>query len=358
MSAAAFNPTIDFLTAHGFDIVLISPADDPAEAVVSHQGGFAIRVIRDPPEPIAPPTIRILLDERDLAEAGPTKTAPNGIRLTYAPAAVRLVTPPTSIAHLLVTRPPGEEEEAPAGRAGMLYRDLVPDRLGGALIASRILIPHAGPVPDYVHHHLVRFQMIFCRKGWVRVVYEGQGPEFVLEEGDCVLQPSGIRHRVLESSEGMEVVELSAPAVHATFGDPTTNLPSDGPVDKERTWGGQRFVRFVDREAAWIESAEVLGLEVKDSGVGDASGGVVGLRVVRAKEQAKALVSHVGEMVFLFVLDGRVSLGAELVGASGCFVVPPAKEYAMEIEAGTRLLEVTVPAGLSYAKATHEGPSR
>ncbi len=65
----------------------------------------------------------------------------------------------------------------------------------------------------------VRFQMIFCAKGWVRVVYEDQGKfkpiqsdlnqifnlwlilkgdSFIMNAGDCVLQPPRIRHRVLE----------------------------------------------------------------------------------------------------------------------------------------------------------------
>ena len=48
-----------------------------------------------------------------------------------------------------------------AGRAGMVYRDLIPDRLGGAFIASHITIPEGGPVPDYVHHH----DISVCTKG-------------------------------------------------------------------------------------------------------------------------------------------------------------------------------------------------
>ena len=38
------------------------------------------------------------------------------------------------------------------GRAGMRYRDLIPGRLGGSIIASHIRIPDAGPVPDYALH--------------------------------------------------------------------------------------------------------------------------------------------------------------------------------------------------------------
>ncbi len=61
------------------------------------------------------------------------------------------------------------------GRAGMEYRDLVPGRCSGRLIASHIRIPDGGPVPDYVHFHHVDFQIIFCVRGWGRVVYEDQG---------------------------------------------------------------------------------------------------------------------------------------------------------------------------------------
>ena len=106
-----------------------------------------------------------------------------------------------------------------AGRAGMLYRDLLPSRQGGRFIASHIRIPDAGSVPDEVHFHNVRFQLIFCVAGWARLVYEDQGDEFILNAGDCVLQPPTIRHRVLESSGGLEVVEVTCPAEHQTWFD-------------------------------------------------------------------------------------------------------------------------------------------
>ena len=71
----------------------------------------------------------------------------------------------------------------------MLYRDLIPDRLGGsAIVASHIRIAEGGPVGDSVHFHRVGFQLIFCYRGWVEVVYEDQGPPFVLRAGDCVIQ--------------------------------------------------------------------------------------------------------------------------------------------------------------------------
>ena len=112
-----------------------------------------------------------------------------------------------------------KEEDANAwgvGRAGMLYRDLASSRLGGAFIASHIRIPDGGPVPDVVHFHSVSFQLIFCQQGWVDVVYEDQGPPIKLTRGDCVIQPPGIRHRVLKASKGLEVVEIGLPAEHLT----------------------------------------------------------------------------------------------------------------------------------------------
>ena len=102
------------------------------------------------------------------------------------------------------------------GRAGMEYRDLIPSRLGGSIIASHIRIPDGGPVPDMVHFHSVGFQLIYCYKGWVDLVYEDQGPPFRLHAGNCVIQPPEIRHRVLFASENIEVIEIGVPAEHVT----------------------------------------------------------------------------------------------------------------------------------------------
>jgi quercetin dioxygenase-like cupin family protein len=107
----------------------------------------------------------------------------------------------------------------------MEYRDLIPGRLGGRVAASHIRLPEGGVVPDYVHYHKIGFQMIYCWRGKVKVVYEDFGDPFWLEPGDCVLQPPEIRHRVLENAAGTEVIELSSPAVHETWADHETDLP-------------------------------------------------------------------------------------------------------------------------------------
>ena len=127
------------------------------------------------------------------------------------------------------------------GRAGMEYRDLIPGRIGGKAIASHIRLMTGGEVSDYVHYHKVDFQMIYCLKGRIKVVYEDQGPPFWLETGDCVVQPPEIRHRVLECTAGAEVLEVSMPAEHETWVDHEMSLPNET-VNPEREFNGQRFV--------------------------------------------------------------------------------------------------------------------
>ena len=168
----------------------------------------------------------------------------------------------------------------------MRYRDLIPDRWGGRFISSLISIPGGGPVPDYVHFHKIRFQLIFVKDGWVRVVYEDQGEPFVLERGDCVIQPPEIRHRVLEASPGLEVVEIGCPAEHETIADWSTELPN-GVGDPDRMWDGQRFVRHVAADAASPSLANA-GWEFCETGVGAATSGLAGVRVAASERHHRS----------------------------------------------------------------------
>ena len=202
------------------------------------------------------------------------------------------------------------EDEWGTGRAGMQYRDLIPDRCGGRIVASHIRIPIGGPVPDYVHHHDVQFQMIYCYKGWVKVVYEDQGPPFVMQAGDCVLQPPHIRHRVLECSDNMEVIEVTSPAEHETLVDHDTALPTKA-VNPDRDFGGQRFVHHESKKAKW-RPGPVDGFESRDCGIGNATEGLANAQVIRpiAKTQAVLATQRV-ELLFNFVLQGAATMQRE-----------------------------------------------
>jgi quercetin dioxygenase-like cupin family protein len=292
---------IEDLERSGFRLDLIYPADDPHTAVLS-RGGDSVRLTT---RPDAPPPTDIL-----------PRFAPEFV-LTRAGAS------------------PGE------GRAGMLYRDLIPSRLGGRYIASHISIPEGGPVADWVHFHRVAFQMIYVRCGWVRAVYEGQGDSFVMRQSDLVLQPPRIRHRVLESSDGLEVVEISAPALHATFADHEFELP--GGDDPDRLFGGQRFLRHVAAESPWTP---FNGGEAQETAMAEATGGLAEVRTVRSGEgTAIELPAHRGELVFGFVLDGAATLdfrGRHGLQAADAFVVPPSEAWRLtERSPDLRLLHVT-----------------
>ena len=236
----------------------------------------------------------------------------------------------------------------------MQYRDLIPGRLGGRYIASHIRIPDGGPVADYVHFHQVRFQMIYCKKGWVRVVYEDQGEPFVLHAGDCVLQPPAIRHRVLEASPGLEVIEISGPSEHETFREHAITLPTEQ-VDPRRRFGDQRFVRHIAVEANWRDAPEA-GFEFRDTGISDATDGMACARVLRAKRGSASTKGSPGKQfnqrpfLFLQVLEGSLELASDAVGthtlrAGDACVIPNGSDYAITAGQSCELLEVAVEQG-------------
>jgi len=338
--------TLAFFTDRlGFRVAAIYPADDPSVAVVS---GFGLRVELRRGGGGAPGVLRLLVtNPADFAGGVSELIAPNGTRVEIVDADPPLVVPPVVPSFVLSEN--GDRAEWGTGRAGMRYRDLVPDRQGGTFIASHIQIPGGGPVPDYVHFHKVRFQMIYCYKGWVRVVYEDQGPPFVMQAGDCVLQPPRIRHRVLESSPGLEVIEIGCPANHETLADQDLELPTST-LRPERDFGGQRFVRHVAADAAW-QPFRLDGFECRDTGIAAATGGIAAVRVARPRATpAKSRYRHDADFLFTFVLSGSLTLdvdgrGARAVGAATSFVLPPGDFYALlDCSSDLELLEVALPA--------------
>ena len=253
----------------------IFPADDPSVAVFS---GYGLRVRVQKDAETVPGLLRILCDDPMLIAGGQTHlTAPNGTRIEIAALAPPVVMPP--IAHEFVMRRMADQAPWVIGRAGMHYRDLIPSRLGGSIIASHIRIPGGGPVPDMVHFHSVGFQLIYCYKGWVDLVYEDQGPPFRLEAGNCVIQPPEIRHRVLFASEDLEVIEIGVPAEHITTIDHSMDLPTQH-IRPDRLFEGQRFVHYKANETEW-RPFRLPGFVARDTMICAHTGAVAGVQVVK-----------------------------------------------------------------------------
>jgi quercetin dioxygenase-like cupin family protein len=342
------QPTLEFFTKRlGFRVDAIFPADAPATAELSGHG-LVLRL--EPGDGDAPGehlTLRVRSDHPESFAAGDSVlVAPNGTRVELVDASPALVLPP--VQQSLVIARMRDDASWGVGRAGMEYRDIIPGRQGGRFIGSHIRITTDGLVPDYVHYHKVRFQMIYCHRGWVRLVYEDQGDPFVLEAGDCVLQPPEIRHRVLESGGGLEVIELGCPAEHETLADHTMPLPT-GRIDPDKDFGGQRFVRHDASEASW-HPWRFEGFEYRDIGIGAATGGLAGVRVARpAGRDHTPPTSHDAEFVFGFVLGGSCTLvcdGHDPVDLldGDTFVIPAGMVHALSgCSPDLELLDVTLP---------------
>ena len=335
-----------FVDRLGFKIETIFPADDPRVAVVFGYG-VTLRLQRDAAvrEPVNAATLRLVSSDPAIG-GGMDFTAPNGMTVSLLPPQPGYHLPD---GHQSFVFTPGGDADWGVGRAGMQYRDLIPDRLGGRFIASHIRIPDGGPVPDYVHFHKVRFQMIFCYKGWVRLVYEDQGEPFIMKAGDCVLQPPEIRHRVLECSDAFEVVEIGCPAEHPTMVEHGFDLPTPS-VRADRDFSGQCFVFHQADGAAWAPW-RMAGFSERAFGMDSATQGLAEARVVRADAPGThaGLGTHDGEFQFVFVMAGGANLsrdGAshEVLKPCDSFVIPAGEAFRFEdVSDGFEFLEVTLP---------------
>ena len=97
-------------------------------------------------------------------------------------------------------------------RAFFEYRDLgMTDSTAGKAIAHVVKAKPGMHAEPKWHVHDVQFQMYYVLKGWARFEYEGVG-EVLVEPGDCVHQPPGIRHREIAHSDDLEILEIVLPA--------------------------------------------------------------------------------------------------------------------------------------------------
>jgi mannose-6-phosphate isomerase-like protein (cupin superfamily) len=145
----------------------------------------------------------------------------------------------------------------------------------------------------------------------------------------------------------LEVLEVSSPAEHPTMVEHAFTLPT-AVVAPDRDFGGQRFVRHRLADATWAPWRGAM-FEAADTGIGAATGGLAGVRTVRAVEAGATsdTTRHDDRLVLWFVEDGSAVLHldeeARPFARDDAVAVPPGVEFRLaDASADLRLVEVTL----------------
>jgi len=105
-------------------------------------------------------------------------------------------------------------EWVPGLRKIFEYRDLgIEDGTNGNYVAH-VIRANGEEEQDQIHDwhlHECNFQMVYILQGWVTFEYEGVGRR-TLRAGDCVNQLPRLRHREVECSSDLEMLEIVSPA--------------------------------------------------------------------------------------------------------------------------------------------------
>jgi uncharacterized RmlC-like cupin family protein len=93
------------------------------------------------------------------------------------------------------------------------YRDLGVAAATSGLCQAHVIrfVPPCTNEVRKRHVHKAELQLVYVLKGWMKNEFEGHG-EQMMSAGSCWLQPSGIKHTVLDYSADCEVLEIIVPA--------------------------------------------------------------------------------------------------------------------------------------------------
>jgi hypothetical protein len=130
--------TAFFVDRCGGRLESITPADSPSNVTIRVGDARICLRLAAADRPIS-----LIISGQGIEQAA-SVTAPNGTFVEFRPHIVGLDVPPSVPSRSIVRA----GDDFGVGRAGMHYRDLLPDRWGGRFIASHILIPEGGEVPD------------------------------------------------------------------------------------------------------------------------------------------------------------------------------------------------------------------
>jgi uncharacterized RmlC-like cupin family protein len=139
-----------------------------------------------------------------------TTRAPTTRKVAAAPKVTSVAPVPQSF---VVNHLNDADFKADGLRPYALYRDLGIAAATSGLCQAHV-IRFVPPCTDEVrkrHLHETELQLVYVLQGWIKNEFEGHG-EQMMSAGSCWLQPSGIRHTVLDYSADCEVLEIIIPA--------------------------------------------------------------------------------------------------------------------------------------------------
>ena len=99
-------------------------------------------------------------------------------------------------------------------RAIFEYRDLGIEAGTNGDYVAHVIRANGSEEGDQIHDwhvHDCRFQMVYILQGWATFEYEGVGLR-TLRAGDCINQVPLLRHREVECSADLEILEIVSPA--------------------------------------------------------------------------------------------------------------------------------------------------
>ncbi len=92
------------------------------------------------------------------------------------------------------------------------YRPLGLKELTGGKVGAHVIRAVPGQHPDAPRHsHALEFQFVYVLKGWAIFEYEGYG-QHKLVAGSTVYQPPGVKHKEIDHSDDLELIEITMPA--------------------------------------------------------------------------------------------------------------------------------------------------
>ncbi len=113
---------------------------------------------------------------------------------------------------------------------GNAYRELAV----GAATNGRIGLRHLRATEGYQqetgwHWHDMDVHAVFVIRGHITFRYRDVPGEHVVRAGECITQPAGVPHNVVDRSEDLELIELTLPQRFATveLGDAPAAIEED-----------------------------------------------------------------------------------------------------------------------------------